>query len=369
MHVILLQAMPTLAKSNTTSIIVGISILFIFILMLIVAGRSSSGRSGSGGPVKFSKRKFRKVAGGRGLSKGEINHLEAIYRRYRIQKPYQLLANSGILDSALKRAINSIEESQMTEQEKEAQKLSLYRIKQKIERSTKGVKPPGSTRTLRLGQNLSIAVAGVRYQSRVTSNLQKSLGLQIPTDQRGDQVRWKKWTKATIFFWRSNGQGFSFSTKVLGYNVVKGSTSLFVQHSTSIKEAQQRRYRRRELERPCYYYPITLIKSGVGKSATKKAMVETRRGTLGTILEVSAGGCSIRSTRPLVGGELIKVEFETVKGQKVIVLGKIRRMRKAEPRGGIMHVMFTRVSRHNLNQINEYVYTFDNRRETRSPRL
>lgn len=361
--------MPTLAKSNTTSIIVGISILCIFIIMLIIAGRSTSGRSGGGGPVKFSKRKFRKVATGRGLNKGEINHLEAIYKRYRIQKPYQLLANTVILDSALKRAINSIEESPMTEQEKEAQKLGLYRIKQKLERSTKGVKPPGSTRTLRLNQNLSISVDGVRYQSKVTSNLQKSLGLQIPSDERGNQVRWKKWTKATIFFWRSNGQGFSFPTKVLGYNIVKGRTSLFVQHSTSIKEAQQRRYRRRELERPCYCYPVKLIKSGVGKSATKKAMVETRRGALGTILEVSAGGCSIRSSHPLASGELLKVEFETEKGQKVIAFGKIRRMRKVEPRGGVMHIMFTRVSRHNLNQINDYVYTFENRREMRSPRL
>ncbi|MFO7849060.1 MAG: PilZ domain-containing protein [Spirochaetia bacterium] len=287
----------------------------------------------------------------------------------RIVNPYQLLQNSRVLDSSLKRALHDIEKSQISEAEKETQKFVLYRIKQKLERNTKGVKPPNSSRQLRLGQPVSISVNDTRYQSKVTSNLQKSLGLKIPTDEHGNEIRWKKWSKTTIFFWRSNGQGFSFQTKIIGYNMVRGISSVFVQHSNSIKEAQQRRYRRRELGRPCYFYPIKVVTSGSGKNAKKQAIVENKKGTLGTVLEVSAGGCSIRSSYPLAKGELIKNVFETERGMQVTAFGKIRSMTRTHPVGGIMHVMFTRVSRQNINKINQYVYSFDSENENRRPRL
>jgi len=366
-NLILLQAMPTLARSNTTSIIIGIVILLLFVMFLLVAGGGGSSSAGSARKSKFSKRKFRRIASSRGLNKGEIHNLEWMLKNFRVGNPYQLLANSPTLDSTLKRALTSIDESQMSEAEKEAQKLTLFRIKQKLERSTKGVKPPSTTRQLRLGQRLSIAVNDERYQSKVTSNLQKSLGIQIPTDDHGNEVRWKKWTKVTVFFWRSNGQGFSFNTKIIGYNVVRGISSLFVQHSNSIKEAQQRKYRRRELGRPTYFYPVKVMTTGTGKNAQKRAVVENRRGTLGTILEVSAGGCSIRSSYPLGKGELVKIEFETEKGEQVITFGKIRSMQRVDRTSGIMHVMFTRVSRQNINKINQFVYSFSEAK--RNPRI
>ncbi|MFP4178959.1 MAG: PilZ domain-containing protein [Spirochaetaceae bacterium] len=369
MKPILLQAFPPLASSDTPSIIIGIGILLFFIIFLVIASRGGASGGSSGQQKKFSKRKFRKIASSRGLNKGETHYLESMIKKSRVANPYQLLQNSRVLDSALKRALLEIEHSEITEPEKEAQKFVLYRIKQKLERNTKGVKPPNSTRQLRLGQPVTIAVDDNRYQSKVTSNMQKSLGLKIPTDDHGNEVRWKKWSKATVFFWRSNGQGFSFQTKIIGYNVVRGISSIFVQHSNSIKEAQQWRYRRRELGRPCYFYPIKVVTSGSGKNARKQAIVENKRGTLGTILEVSAGGCSIRTTYPLAKGELIKNEFETEKGMQVTSFGKIRSMTRIHPTGGIMHVMFTRVSRQNVNKINQYVYSFDRDQENRRPRL
>jgi hypothetical protein len=40
----------------------------------------------------------------------------------------------------------------------------------------------------------------------------------------------------------------------------------------------------------------------------------------------------------------------------VAVYGKVKNVRKAEPMGGVMHVMFTRISSKNLNRINSFVY-------------
>ncbi len=375
MDVMLLQALPVIDQGDTTTTIVGITLFAIFAIILIVAGLSSNsgGRTSSSGgrsSRKFSRRKFRRHATSRGLSRGEIRVLENLIKKYRVQRPYSLLNNSPSLDATLNRALASLQESSTEEDEREAYKLTLYRIKQKVERSTRGSKPPSSTRQLRLGQELHISVEETRYPTKVTSNLQKSLGVQVPTDRHGNEVRWKKWTKVEAFFWRPNGQGFFFDTKILGYNLIRGKSSLFLQHTSGIKEGKQRKFRRKELDRPAYFYPVRVVTQGSGKEQTRKAVVENRRGTLGTILEVSAGGCSIRTTYPLERGQLLKLEFETERNQQVTVFGKVRNMRRLRPSGGIMHIMFTRISRGNLNKLNEYIYSFSSAsRESRVHRV
>ncbi len=375
MELFILQVMPTLQQSDTTSTIIAIAVFAFFILFLVIAGMSgSSGSSGGGGGAtkkssKFSKRKFRRYASSRGLSRGETHILEDIIRRHRVHSPYSLLNNTPLLDTNLRKTLDEIEASAMDPDEREAQKLTLYRIKQKIERSTKGVKPPSSSRQLKLGQSVSLSINNVRYQTKVTTNLEKSFGVEVPKDKTGTEIRWRKWTKAQIFFWRANGQSFSFDTKILGYNVIRGISSLFLQHTGSIKEAQQRRYRRKSLERPAYFYPIRIISSGFGKNASRKAIVDKNRGTLATLIDISAGGCAMRTSYPLGRGELLKMEFETEKRQKVTVFGKVMGMTRIYPSGGIMHIMFTRVSRAHMNRINSFIYSFEQSRERRYPRL
>jgi len=364
--------MPTLKQADTTSTIIAVSVFGLFVLFLLIAGKAGGGSGNMGTsrkPAKFSKRKFRRHASSRGLSHGETQLLERMIKRYKVQSAYGLLNNGPILDNALKKALNEVEESPMAPDEQEAQKLTLYRIKQKIERSTKGVKPPDSTRRLRTGQAVSIAVDKTRYQTKITGNLQKSFGIEVPRDSHGGEIRWKKWTKAQVFFWRPNGQSFSFETKILGYNMIRGISSLFLQHSNTIKEAQQRKYRRKSIERPAYFYPIRIITTGFGKNAARKAIVNNRRGTLATILDISAGGCAMRSSYPLERGELMKLEFETENRQKITVFGKIMGMTRMRPAGGVMHIMFTRISRANMNRINSFIYNFENTREKRLPRL
>lgn len=374
MDLIVLQVMPTLQQSDTTSTIIAIAVFAFFILFLVIAGMSGNQSSGRGGgstkkASKFSKRTFRRYASSRGLSRGEIHILEDIIRRHRVHSPYSLLNNTPLLDTHLRKTLEEIEASAMDPDEREAQKLTLYRIKQKIERSTKGVKAPSSSRQLKLGQAVSLSVNNVRYQSKVTSNLEKSFGVEVPKDKTGTEIRWRKWTKAQIFFWRANGQSFSFDTKILGYNMIRGISSVFLQHSSSIKEAQQRRYRRKPIERPAYFYPIRIISSGFGKNASRKAIVDKNRGTLATLIDISAGGSAMRTSYPLGRGELLKMEFETEKRQKITVFGKVMGMTRIYPTGGIMHIMFTRVSRSHMNRINSFIYSFEQSREQRYPRL
>ena len=57
-------------------------------------------------------------------------------------------------------------------------------------------------------------------------------------------------------------------------------------------------------------------------------------------------------------GGLIKIDFETNRGVPVTSYGKVVGMRREEIMGYIMNIMFTRVSRKNLNSINAFVYEY-----------
>lgn len=350
-----MQSIPTLKGGDTRSTIIGIVVFGAFMLFLVVAGlRGGDGKPRSSGGM--SKRAFKRYAQNRGLNRHEISLLQGVAQRAKTDAS-RLLQNSAALDSALKRTFLALETEPSPGVDKEVRKFELYRIKQKLERSSGGGGSNlGSTKQMKLGQPITIQdETGERYQSKINGNLQKDLSITVPVDKKGNQVRWKKWTKVKCYFFRPNGQGYSFSSKVLGYNQLRGVSSLFLQHSDKIKREQQRQFRRRDINRPAYFYPIKVISSGVGKQVQKKAVVEHRRGTLGTLHDISAGGCAMKSNYPLAAGELLKVEFDSGKGQ-VSVYGKVQSVNKVRPTGGIMHVKFTKLSRKNLNKINSYVY-------------
>lgn len=346
--------MPGHSPVALIAVIAGLAIVAAF--FLINARRGQAGRVAARASGRFSKGRFRRTARQRGLSSADAKTLEELVLRYHPSAPMQIFRSTRSLDILLGKAIGELRKQTASETVRETKINTVYRIKQLLERSPVAGEEIRSTRQLLAGQPVSItAEDGLRCSSRVTGVLPNALAVQIPLDETGDQVRWKKWTTVEVFFALEDGEGFAFATKVLGYTVLKGVNSVLLQHTKSVSAAAQRKYRRRELGRPAYFYSVQITNVGTGRKATKKAVPQSK-GALGTMLDVSAGGCAIKATFPLPKGSLIKVEFETERRRQVSVYGKVKRVRKAEPVGGIMHVMFTRISRKNLNQINSYVY-------------
>ena len=349
------------SASNTTIVVAGILIVG-FVLVLLIAGLSSSrrnSRSGAG-PRKFRKSTFKRRALQVGLTKTQISTLDFVRERYNVKNPYQLLANSRLLDFYLGKAIQGIDQQVSSEDMKEAQKLTLYRIKQVIERNSQRSVSINNTKQLKPNQGVTLAIGDSdRYRSKVVAILRDGIAVAVPMDITGSQIRWKKWSLIDAFFWKSNGEGYSFASKLTGYNVLKGEPCAFLQHSNKIQRAKQRRFRRKTLDRPCYFYPVRIMTLGSGKNRKKKAFVETKRSMMGTVIEISAGGCSIRASRTLDKGALIKVDFETERGTNVASYGKVVGRRKENAMSTTMHLMFTQVSRKNLNKINSFIYEYD----------
>jgi len=363
------RLLPSIKSSNSTENWVVLVVIAAIIIVIVIASRfSGSGKQsgsstglggGSSKPKKFNRRSFHRRGIAMGLSKVQANTLANLVERYKLSNPYLVYSHGNHLDALLRKAIGQIETQVSSEQVKEAQKTTIYRIKQIIERNANKGKTFTATSTIPAGQNIALSPeTGGRFSSKINTNLRNYLSATVPTDSAGMQQRWKKWTVVKVFFWKKNGQGFTFDSKVTGYSVIRGVPSVLLQHSTKVKQAQQRRFRRKEISRPTYFFPVKIVPVGLGKKAKKRAIVESDRGSLGTLIDVSAGGCALKTTKPIPKGGLIKLQFETADSQSIWCFGKVISVRKGSPMGGTMHIIFTKVTNKNLNSINSFVYDY-----------
>jgi hypothetical protein len=355
---ILLFEMPfQMQRGNNAPLAITMGALIFVIVLVVVLTSIARKRKATAGA--YRKGPFLRRAMAMGLGRQDAKKLEELIETYKPRNPWQLLTNSPILDTMLKRAIQDINMRSYAENIKDAEKNSIYRIKQIIERNSQVKQTVSSSKQLAINQAVAISPQeGGRYPSKVAANLRDVIALDMPVDQKGTQVRWKKGTEVKVFFWKKNGQGYTFESKITGYNAVKGVSKLLVRHSNQVKEAQQRRFRRKQIERPAYFYAIKVLPTGMEAGAPKRAVIENRKGTLGNLVDLSTGGCCLRTNFPLLKGELIKVEFDTDKKNGITAFGKVKHVRKLKPMGGLMHIQFTRLSQTSMRRINSYVYDF-----------
>jgi hypothetical protein len=90
----------------------------------------------------------------------------------------------------------------------------------------------------------------------------------------------------------------------------------------------------------------------------RRAVIEHNLRALGTVVDLSTGGCAIQTLSPFESGRLVMVEFDIERKTPIRAFGKVCGVRRSGPRGGVMHVMYTRVTRQYLNRICEFVYDF-----------
>ncbi len=345
------------AKPDPTQSLIAIIILGIlmgtFFLWAILTSRTSNK------PGAFSKRAFRKRAKKLGLSRALIHQLEYYLKATKHLSPLRVLENSKALDGFLRKSLAWIDAQNLTEEEKEKRKFILYQIRQTIEANTREEKILSSTLSLPLNTEVTIKTpSGESYPSYITSNMQSMLGLECPiAEEKGKGYPWKKDEELGIVIVRGGTEVYAFKTKVLGYKRVRGVLSVFVAHGRNLKQIQKRKYRRKEISRPAIFYPVEVVQTSKGKEIEKQAVVNRNRRGLGTLQDISAGGCAILTRGPLPPGSLIRIEFETERGKPILGYGKVKGVTKI-PRGGIMHVQFTNLSRQHLTKILDYIYEY-----------
>jgi c-di-GMP-binding flagellar brake protein YcgR len=320
-------------------------------------GASVSGRASQSGGKKLSSWQFRRFARNYGLDADQTEFLEHYARSYGVSDAGFLFQNTKALDKLLKKAYDEIEGSSDSEEIIEGRKRIVFGIRERMELVKSQGKVVRSTRELSDGQAIGLlSEDNENYPSRVVAVGPSGIIATVPTDALGTEMRFKKGSKAKVVFYAKNGQGYSFMTKVMGYEARRSGSVMQISHSDHVQMLPSRKHKRRELNSSCYFYYVSVETVREGRKERKKAVVDKRR-IMGTIIDISAGGCSIKTANPLSQGEYLKIEFDTNRGT-ANVLGKVVRVNKGGGIGGIMHVQFARSSLKTLNDIRSYVYGY-----------
>jgi c-di-GMP-binding flagellar brake protein YcgR len=309
---------------------------------------------------RYNSGVFRRTAKALGLPEPHVAMLENLVRLCKVKQPFLVFSSASLLDDTLKKGLYSLESARdLAAEERERRRAIIFQIKQIIEGNARKGAVLNSTTFLRPGQTLTVTPEGAAaFSSKVISNMKDFLTVSAPAAPAGAATRWMRGTKLAVYLWRDNDAGYSFVSKILGYDTVKGVSSILIQHSKTLRREQRRRSRRRELMRACFYYPIRIGESDQGRKGDRKAVVELNMRTLGTVVDLSAGGCAIQSLNPFDKGKLVMIEFDIDKQAPVRTFGKVMHVHRQKTRGGVMHVKFTRVTQQHLNRISEFVYDF-----------
>ena len=341
---------PDPAQTRITLIVFGALVILGVGAALLNSRRGRGGGSVRAGGVGRQAKKL-------GLDTEQRRALKELVRALSLQNPGRLLTNSAYLNHALKRRIDQLDVADIPDSERERQKSLLFTIKRTVQNATVNRKVLPSSRHIRIGQTVHMRPPeGDERDSLVASNVHNGLGIEVPYERRGARATYKKGTPLVISFVDESNRHYSFRTRVVGYNNTRGASVMFVEHASNIPQTQKRRSPRREYDRPCYFYPVTVLTTGRGRKQKTQAFVNKNRRIFGRFEDLSAGGCAVRTQVPLPKGDILKIDFENADGAPISVYGMVRAVERQRARGRLMHIKFTRVSRKHLNQIQSYVY-------------
>jgi c-di-GMP-binding flagellar brake protein YcgR len=363
MIIYLLQS-PYFKENDPQSMIIVLVLIVAFIVIMSTVNVARNGIGGTGGkkgtaPRKFSKFALRRAAAALELDRDQINLLEWAFRTNGITDPEITLFNPTLLDKTFKHAYRMIEKSAETEAIAEEQKSMLFSIRNRVEatRSSSGK----ITSSRKLPDNMPATLTspkGETYPIKIISAKGDELLTECPRSAVGTPIRLPRGAKVQLSFYSKSSQGYRMESRVMSTIDTPRGPALQLAHSEKIEALPNRRFKRKQTHISCFFSLVRIEQRQIGRKIEKKTVVDDRR-SLGTILDISAGGCAIKSAAALPPGNYIKIEFDDEHDRSHAALGRVIRTNKTGAIGGIMHIQFIKIPRKTLNAINALVFEYD----------
>jgi hypothetical protein len=338
------------SSKEITFLIIIIAVIIIAIILIKIFVKSTpSGKSGSKGMV-FPGFALRRLTKDIGFNYEQQKMLNLVFKTDDVTDPEKSLTTPALLDRHFKRTYRAIELSSTNEKEVQ-QKLSiLFSTRNILENSLIGT--ISSTRQIKENTKLTITSGRDKIDVAVISAKDEYLTVETPKNILGSQLKIAKGSKLNVLFFTKSNKGFSFETHVTGNSVILGKSVTLLAHSNQLKYLSHRRYKRRQAAIACFMNLVYV--EGTGK---KQRLVIDKRRFTGTITDISVGGCSIKTTAPVQVGARFKIEY-TEKNSTVAALGQVLRTNRAGMTT-VLHIKFLRVTQKSMNQINAYVYEYN----------
>ena len=329
-------------------IILGVAIVVI-ITFNIITKKSGGNRSGGpSGRKMFSGFAFRRLVGSIGLNREQIKMLDFVFKNDDVTDPEKSISTPALLDHHFRHAYRVIEQTTSVA-ELQHRLAVLFSTRNILENSTIGAL--SSTNEIKEETKLIINYGKDKINANVILNEPEYLGIENPRNVLGSNVKIPKGSRLNVLFFTKNNKGFSFETRVLGYSTAHGHSTVKLAHSNQLKFLSQRRFRRRQTVISCNMNLVFLE----GSKKKQRLIVDKRR-ISGNIVDISVGGCSIKTTAPVQVGVRLKIEF-AFGDDTLAALGQVLRTNRTSI-ATIIHIKFLRVTQKTMNQINAFVYDY-----------
>jgi c-di-GMP-binding flagellar brake protein YcgR len=321
-------------------------------------GSGSRSRSTSSSPGIFSAFAYRRIASSCNLDKEQSRLLENIFRSNSVADPDKAIREPALLDKYFRQAYKAIERNADTDEEAQQRLARLFSLRNAVD--TFPDSSGGITSTTKVAQNVPAVLSTGKdsFTVRVISSRGDTLVVETPKNALGSPVRISKGTGITLSFFSKSSKGFSFGSRVLGNIDTPNGHGLELAHSQKPKALAQRRYRRKQASINCILYFVFLDNAKSMRKKPQKLIVDKRRFS-GTVLDISAGGCSIKTAAPVQVGSRLKIEVKNSDDLLIVVLGQVLRTNRSGTLGTVVHIKFLKVPRRSFNSINTYVFGFD----------
>jgi hypothetical protein len=309
---------------------------------------------GDSGQRKFSVFTFRRIAANLGLDKDQTNMLEFVLKCDNVTDLVRSFESPILLDKHFKKAFRIIERTSISHDEMNNRLSVLFDTRNIIENKANSV---STTSTREIPENTAavLALGDVNYPTRVISSKGDSLIVEHPLSSTGEPLELQKGGLVSVSFFPEPNKGFAVDSRVLGTTeTIDGHHVLQLVHSGQIKKLSKRRFRRRQTVITTAFYFVFMEE---GKSKKSAEMSIDKRRFSGNILDISIGGCSIKTAVPVNNGQKLKIEFTREDDSIVAALGEVLRTHRAGT-DTVMNIKFVKVPRKSLNSINAMVYEY-----------
>jgi c-di-GMP-binding flagellar brake protein YcgR len=290
-----------------------------------------------------------KIARNAGLDRNQTKMLSFVMKTDMVSDPERSVRNPALLDRHFKHAYKVIEQSASTDQEAQRRLAVLFSTRNILENTAIG--GISNTRQLQDSTTMILHSGKEKYQSSIISAKGENITLERPSNNRGESLNLARGNKINVLALTKNNKGFSFESRVLGYSTSQGVPTMLLAHSVHLKMLSQRRYRRKQTVIACICFFVYV--EGSGK---KQRLVVDKKRLSGNIMDISVGGCSIKTTAAVNGGARLKIEFKQG-DSSIAALGQVLRTNRTGI-NTIIHIKFLRASLRTMNTINTFVYDY-----------
>jgi c-di-GMP-binding flagellar brake protein YcgR len=328
------------------------------LLFFLVLNGLIKSRKGASAPLRFSRFVLHRIAKSYGLDKAQSKALEEVFKNDAVNDPQAVIQSAPLLDKHFKRAYQRIKNTEENGDLAQQQIALLFSTRNTIDAVQNTTATATSTREIPANMAAVLTVAKETYSVRIIDSKGDAVLVESPRNSLGTPQKIPNGTKVSLAFFSKSSKGYSFDSKIVGIQDTSRGPVLQIAHTAQVKALVQRRFRRRQTTAACTFFLVTVKEVKVGRKMTRKMSLDDRRFS-GTLLDISIGGCSLRSSANIQPGVRLKIDFEFAGSPSFAVLGQVLRINRGRGSNATIHIKFVKTPQKAQNSINALVFEYN----------